>query len=222
MTGRAGTRRGTTRSCVASLLCSKLPLGAVCRKKEPADCGDYSVTHRPDLALLGQWVGDLKLFSPIGSEASEAAQRGACVGFGNTRPHAQQLVCGWRERGSAGDAAFDPVTGEGRVEEVAGDYAHARANGLRAIPLLFEVFGGWSPEVEAVFGDAVFARSNKLTAHEYEETTWSARTWLSFVHQQVSVALHRAVAWEIGSALGAPSRAGADPRGAYRPHVVGG
>ena len=77
----------------------------------------------------------------------------------------------------------------------------------------------WTP---SVFGDAVFARSNKLTAHEYEETTWSARTWLSFVHQQVSVALHRAVAWEIGSALGAPTRAGADPRGAYRPHVVGG
>ena len=62
----------------------------------------------------------------------------------------------------------------------------------------------------AVFGDAVFARSNKLTAHEYEETTWSARTWLSFVHQRVSVALHRAVAWEIGAALGAPTRAGAD------------
>ena len=63
---------------------------------------------------------------------------------------------------------------------------------------------------QAVFGNAVFARSNKLTAHEYEETTWSARTWLSFVHQQVSVALHRAVAWEIGSALGDPSRAGAE------------
>ena len=167
-------------------------------------------------------MGDLKLFSPIGSEASDAEQRGAHVGFGNTRPHAQKLVCGWRERGSAGDAAFDPVTGEGRVEEVAGDYAHARANGLRAIPLLFEVFGGWSPEVDAVFGDAVFARSNKLTAHEYEETTWSARTWLSYVHQRVSVALHRAVAWEIGAALGAPTRAGADPRGVYRPHVVGG
>ena len=61
--------------------------------------------------------------------------------------------CGmWREAGHPGDAPFDSATGEGRVEEVDGDYAHARANGLRAIPLLFEVFGGWSPEVDALFG----------------------------------------------------------------------
>ena len=100
------------------------------------------------------------------------------------------------------EEALSSSLAEGRVEEVAGDYAHARANGLRAIPLLFEVFGGWSPEVEAVFGDAVFARSNKLTAHEYEETTWSARTWMTFVMQRISVAVQKAVAKEVSDALG--------------------
>ena len=58
-------------------------------------------------------------------------------------------------------------------------------------------------------------RGAKLTAHEFEETTWSARSWFSFAKQQVSVALHRAVAWEIGNALRIAARAGADPRGAY-------
>ena len=89
----------------------------------------------------------------------------------------------------------------------------------RVIALLFEVFGGWSPEVEALFQEAIEVRSNRLTAREYEETTWSARTWYSFAKQQVSVALHRAVAWEIGGALRIAARAGADPRGAY---VAGG
>ena len=34
-------------------------------------------------------------------------------------------------------------------------------------------------------------RSNRLTAAEYDETTWSARTWLSFVFQRLSVAVHK-------------------------------
>ena len=124
-------------------------------------------------------------------------------------------LVGLRERGAVGDAPFDKDTGEGRVREQAGDYAHARANGLRAIPLLFEVFGGWSPEVVQLFSEAIEQRGAKLTAHEFEETTWSARSWFSFAKQQVSVALHRAVAWEIGNALRIAARAGADPRGAY-------
>ena len=45
------------------------------------------------------------------------------------------------------------------------------------------------------------ARANKLTSAEYDVTTWSARTWTSFTCQKLSVALHKAVAWEIGQAL---------------------
>ena len=93
-------------------------------------------------------------------------------------------MLGLRERGAPGDGAFDKMTGVGYVAEVPGDYAHARACGLRVIPLLFETFGGWSPEVEALFHEAIEERSNKLTAREFDETTWSARTWYSFAKQQ--------------------------------------
>ena len=164
-------------------------------------------------------MADLKLFSPIPSKAVDIKSRGADVAFGNTRPQAREVVLGLRERGAAGDAPFDSKTGAGRVPETAGDYSHARSNGIRVIPLLFEVFGGWSPEVEQLFQEAIEVRTNKLTAREYEETTWSARSWYSFAKQQISVALHRAVAWEIGGALRIAARAGADPRGAY---VAGG
>ena len=45
-------------------------------------------------------------------------------------------------------------------------------------------------------------RQNKLYKHEYDETSWAARTWTTFTVQKLSVALHRAVAGEIASALG--------------------
>ena len=45
-------------------------------------------------------------------------------------------------------------------------------------------------------------RQNRLSTGEYDQTTWSARTWMSFTVQKLSVALHRAAAMEIGLALG--------------------
>ena len=42
---------------------------------------------------------------------------------------------------------------------------------------------------------------NKLSARQYDEATWSTRSWLSFQTQRLSVALHLALAWEIGSEL---------------------
>jgi hypothetical protein len=49
---------------------------------------------------------------------------------------------------------------------------------------------------------------------EYDETTWSARTWLTFAMQRVSVAVHKAVAKELSDALGFSGAV--DPRGAPR------
>ena len=57
-------------------------------------------------------------------------------------------------------------------------------------------------------------RNNQLSGAEYDETTWAARTWLSFVHQRLSVAVHKAVAREVSDALGLS--AAVDPRGAPR------
>ena len=45
-------------------------------------------------------------------------------------------------------------------------------------------------------------RQNKLRKDEYDATTWSARTWLSFKAQKVSVALHRSAVVELANALG--------------------
>ena len=76
--------------------------------------------------------------------------------------------------------------------------------------LLCETFGGLGPELVEHLRRAAEYRDNKLTASEYDETTWSARSWLSFAKQRISIALHRAVATEIGQALGLA--VGTDPR----------
>ena len=36
--------------------------------------------------------------------------------------------------------------------------------------------------------------SNKLSSNQYDETTWSARSWMAFASQQLSVAVQLAVA----------------------------
>ena len=76
--------------------------------------------------------------------------------------------------------------------------------------LLFETFGGFSPEVLDLLHELAEQRQNRLSRREYDETTWAARTWLTFTKQKLSVALHRAAALEIGQALGLS--VAADPR----------
>ena len=45
-------------------------------------------------------------------------------------------------------------------------------------------------------------RSNKLTASEYDETTWSARSFMAFAAQRISVAVQLSMAQEVAEALG--------------------
>ena len=84
-----------------------------------------------------------------------------------------------------------------------GQYARAlNVHGVDVRPLLFETFGGFSPAVGELLAALAEERQNRLSTAEYDQTTWSARTWTSFTVQKLSVALHRAVAMEIGLALG--------------------
>ena len=84
-----------------------------------------------------------------------------------------------------------------------GQYTRAAdVHGCDVRALLFSTFGGWSPAVVALFEECAAERQNKLRKDEYDKTTWSARTWLTFKTQKVSVALHRAVALELANALG--------------------
>ena len=78
----------------------------------------------------------------------------------------------------------------------------AQAAGCDVRCLLFETFGGWSPDVVELFRELAEERGNRLYNYEYDATTWSARTWLSFQAQKLSVALQYAVALELSNALG--------------------
>ena len=182
-------------------------------KKEPRNYEDYS-DHRPDIELRRDklCVYDLKVFAPIGSKPGEVEQRGAFVGMGNTEPDARAVVLGRSERGTPSDGPFRPRTGEGYVSAQRGDYERARACGVQAQVLLVETFGGFGAGLRDLLKAAVECKANRLTSAEYDETTWSARTWRSFAVQRIGVAVQCAVAFELRDACGM-SFAG-DPRGA--------
>ena len=150
------------------------------------------------------------MLDPIGSEAGSVNHRGAFVALGNTHPTGWKQVCGLLERGVPSDGTFNSHTGAGYVKAEPGDYAFAKSRNVEAVLLLCETFGGLGPELVEHLRRAAEYRDNKLTASEYDETTWSARSWLSFAKQRISIALHRAVATEIGQALGLA--VGTDPR----------
>ena len=117
-------------------------------------------------------------------------------------------MLGRRERGVKG--TFNRRTGEGYVSPKPGDYARAQASGVRCVPLLVETFGGMSPQLVDALRAAAEWRKNKLTSSEYDETTWSARTWMAFVTQRLSVAAQLSMAQEVAEALGLS--VAADPR----------
>ena len=184
-------------------------------KKEPVNYHDYSDT-RPDLTLLKDELRafDLKVLCPVGAVAGEVQQRGAFVGMGNTAEEAAALVRGRLQRGVEGEGAFKRISGAGYVAPKDGAYKRAQACGVRVEELLVETFGGLGSFLVRLLQEAAEHRNNQLTAAEYDETTWAARTWLSFVHQRLSVAVHKAVAREVSDALGLS--AAVDPRGAPR------
>ena len=78
--------------------------------------------------------------------------------------------------------------------------------------LVFESYGGFGKDVVRLLKRLAADVGGKLSARQYDEATWSTRSWLSFQTQRLSVALHLALAWEIGSELGLGVCCGADPR----------
>ena len=108
----------------------------------------------------------------------------------------------WAAR--AGSASARTVESTRRLPPEArdGQYTRALASGCEVSTLLFETLGGFSPDVVALLKRLADERENRLTKAEYDETTWSARTWQSFATQQISVALQLAATLEIAHALG--------------------
>ena len=83
-----------------------------------------------------------------------------------------------------------------------GQYTRALSLGCTVYTLLFETFGGFSPDVCRLLKELADVRENRLSKAEYDDTTWAARTWQSWAAQQLSVAVQQAVAEEIAHALG--------------------
>ena len=172
-------------------------------KREPTSYRDYS-DHRPDitLALSDFFAMDVKMFDPLGSTEGDVQLRAGHVAFGGTEEEARRIVHGVPERGCATQGAcFNRRTGQGHVAAHAGDYARAKRSGVEPVCLLVETFGGMGPELRKVLEAAVEYRLNKLTSSEYDETTWAARNYRTFVKQRISVAIHLAAAQEIAHAL---------------------
>ena len=80
-----------------------------------------------------------------------------------------------------------------------------RRRGGASACLLFETTGGFSPEVCELLRDLAEVVENKLTPAQYDLTTWSARTWLSYQTQRLSIKL----ACEVGHQLYYEGGAGA-------------
>ena len=93
---------------------------------------------------------------------------------------------------------------------VEGQYERAEALGLEVQALLFEVWGGFSAAVVELLRRAAGTRGNKLRKSEYDEATWSTRTWTTFAAQLIACALTLAVATEVAHALSLPTAC--DPR----------
>ena len=182
---------------------------------EPADYRKWSDT-RPDLTIQGAGAGggllagDTKLFDSVGSDPAKTGLRGAYVAMGNTLPTAREVVHGRPERGMPG-TQFSPATGQGHVSCVVGAYARAEEHGVEVAALLFETWGGWSPAVEDLMRRSRDERGRKLRRHEYDEATWSTRSWPVLARQRVSCALTRAVATAVATELSLPMAY--DPRG---------
>ena len=63
--------------------------------------------------------------------------------------------------------------------------------------MLVETFDGLGPALVEELRKGAEWRANKLTASEYDETTWSARTWMAFTTQRLSVAAQYSAAQEV-------------------------
>ena len=164
----------------------------------------------------------------MASSSLDATRRGGAIGTTTTKELAVDCFmrgpASWhvpapdassstsrRAAGASEALGLALLDGEGYVAAKSGDYARALASGVTVVPLLLETFGGFSPEVVSTLREAAEWRKNKLASSEYDETTWAARTWTSFVSQRISVVAQLAMAQEAAKALGLS--VAADPRG---------
>ncbi|EOD32731.1 hypothetical protein EMIHUDRAFT_112194 [Emiliania huxleyi CCMP1516] len=152
-------------------------------------------------------IGDTKIFAGVPSDPSGVGRMGAFVACGNTLPRARETVLGV-EGGDRGGRVgmWDPRTGTGTVEAVKGQYTDAEGK-CRVEALLFEEFGAMSAGVEELLMRVAKVAGRKLTWWQYDQTSWSAREWMPFALQRLSVQLWTALADEAQRAIAAHAAA---------------
>ena len=121
-------------------------------------------------------------------------------------------VFGCEEHGVEADGAFQPEHGTGHIAAHTADYAHAIAHGCDVNLLLFETFGGFGPGVMKLLHELKDHVHNKLSHAQYDQTSWGARSWMSYQCHRLSVRLHMAAAYELAAELGMAAGRGSDPR----------
>jgi hypothetical protein len=202
--------------------------GAASVEMEPEDYMSYSNTYRPDMVARMQgsegmnYIGDVKIACPHASDPTKTDSRGSMIGFGNTEPKLVTKMFGQKQRGKSGDGNFDPANGSGFVRPKVADYAHAIATHQDVQMLLFETYGGFGRGTMRLLTKLKNEVANDLSTHQYDMASWSTRNWMSYQCQRLSVALHIAVAREIGYELGLPAASGTDPRAGCLPGDSGG
>ena len=132
-----------------------------------------------------------------------------------TRPRDGLGVEGGDRGGRVG--RWDPRTGSGTTGTVGRGcqgpvYTDAEGK-CRVEALLFEEFGAMSAGVEELLMRVAEVAGRKLTWWQYDQTSWSAREWMPFALQRLSVQLWVALADEAQRAIGAASRDREGPRG---------
>ena len=99
-----------------------------------------------------------------------------------------------------------PSSSSSPSQRVCSSYATRRGYYSTTVKVaLAETFGGFSPDLAALLHEAAELVQDRLVQGEWDVNSWSATRWLPYAAQRVSVALHKAVAYELLGAVGLAS-----------------
>jgi len=167
-------------------------------ESEPASWRQFSTT-RPDgcafnCAFNGKHVlYETKVATPISASSGDGparqGQAGTLCAFGNTDKHFLTKILGTPN----GDGA--PPSD--------GDYRLALARGQTVVPLIHEVFGGLAPGANATLRDLGQRKQGRL---DEPSASWSARSFVAYYGQLLSIATAIGVSGELTRGINAARR----------------
>ena len=164
-------------------------------ESEPASWRRFSTTRPDGCAYHSAFNGkhvlyETKVVAPIaassGAGPARQAQAGTLCAFGNSEKHFLTKILGT----PSGDGA--PPTG--------GDYLFALARGHTVVPLIHEVFGGLAPCANETLRDLGRRKQGRL---DEPSASWSARSFVAYHGQLLSIAIAYGVSGELTRGISA-------------------